>query len=165
MWHAQALESSARYLPSDCPLVSHVITNYQKHHSLALTIIPEDEELCETVKVIRPLNEVKNDNINYHHIVRDHVVPEARCIDSESEKSCYEAVDQSPEIAKLSVDVDPSAKPFKISLSSKSVSPRESKPEKQQTSEAPVTALKPNFGSLQNSKSSSHLKIPTFSTN
>ena len=28
MWHAQALEASARYLPSDCPLVAHVITNY-----------------------------------------------------------------------------------------------------------------------------------------
>jgi len=28
MWHAQALEASARFLPSECPLVAHVITNY-----------------------------------------------------------------------------------------------------------------------------------------
>lgn len=28
MWHAQALEASARFLPSECPLVAHVILNY-----------------------------------------------------------------------------------------------------------------------------------------
>ena len=28
MWHAQALEASTRLLPSECPLVAHVITNY-----------------------------------------------------------------------------------------------------------------------------------------
>ena len=66
MWHAQALEASARFLPSECPLVAHVITNYQKHHSPALTIIPEDDELTEDLRVVRPLNEVKNDNINYY---------------------------------------------------------------------------------------------------
>ena len=73
MWHAQALESSARFLPSECPLVAHVITNYQKHHSPALTSIPEDEELDCDLRVIRPLNEVKNDNINYYQIIKNHV--------------------------------------------------------------------------------------------
>jgi|TARA_B110000285_G_C14962892_1_gene532557 hypothetical protein len=75
MWHAQALEASARFLPSECPLVAHVITNYQKHHSPALTAIPEDEPLDEDLKVIRPLNEVKNDNINYYQIIRNHMEP------------------------------------------------------------------------------------------
>ena len=32
----------------------------------------EDEELEEDLKVIRPLNEVKNDNINYHQIIKNH---------------------------------------------------------------------------------------------
>lgn len=73
MWHAQALEASTRFLPCECPLVSHVITNYMKHHSPALTTIPEDEPLEEDLKIVRPLNEVKNDNINYHQIIRDHV--------------------------------------------------------------------------------------------
>jgi len=73
MWHAQALEASARFLPSECPLVAHVITNYQKHHSPALTIIPEDDELTEDLRVVRPLNEVKNDNINYYQIIRNHL--------------------------------------------------------------------------------------------
>ena len=66
MWHAQALEACSRFLPSECQLVGHVITNYQKHHSPALTTIPEDDVLEEDLKVIRPLNEVKNDNINYY---------------------------------------------------------------------------------------------------
>ena len=78
MWHAQALEASARFLPSECPLVAHVITNYQKHHSPALMTIPEDEELDDDLKVIRPLNEVKNDNVNYYQIIRNHVKPVVR---------------------------------------------------------------------------------------
>ena len=32
----------------------------------------EDEVLEEDLKVIRPLNEVKNDNINYHQIIKNH---------------------------------------------------------------------------------------------
>ena len=69
------MESSSRFLPSECPLVAHVITNYQKHHSPALTTIPEDEILDEDLRVVRPLNEVKNDNINYYQIIRNHLRP------------------------------------------------------------------------------------------
>jgi hypothetical protein len=35
MWHAKSLEMSCMFLPTECPLVSHVITSYQKHHSPA----------------------------------------------------------------------------------------------------------------------------------
>lgn len=76
MWHAQALEASSRFLPSECPLVAHVITNYQKHHSPVLSTIPEDDIVDEPLKVIRPLNEVKNDNINYHQIIKNHIKPD-----------------------------------------------------------------------------------------
>ena len=31
-----------------------------------MTPIPEDEELTEEIKVLRPLNDVKMDQINYH---------------------------------------------------------------------------------------------------
>jgi hypothetical protein len=61
MWHAMALETSGTFLPSECPLVSHIIMSYQKHHSPAMTAIPEDEPLVEELKVVRPLNEIKND--------------------------------------------------------------------------------------------------------
>ena len=53
-----------------------MITNYQKHHSPALATIPEDEILEDNLKVVRPLNEVKNDNINYYQIIRNHVKQE-----------------------------------------------------------------------------------------
>ena len=65
-WHAMALETSGTFLPSECPLVSHIIMSYQKHHSPAMTTIPEDEALIEDLKVVRPLNEIKNDMVNYH---------------------------------------------------------------------------------------------------
>ena len=66
MWHAMALESCGTFLPSECPLVSHMIMSFQKHHSPAMTSIPEEEVLNEDIKVLRPLNEVKMDQINYH---------------------------------------------------------------------------------------------------
>ena len=50
-----------------------MITNYQKHHSPVLTSIPEDEVLEDDLRVVRPLNEVKNDNINYYQIIRNHL--------------------------------------------------------------------------------------------
>ena len=41
MWHAMALETCGTFLPSECPLVSHMIMSFQKHHSPAMTTIPE----------------------------------------------------------------------------------------------------------------------------
>ena len=75
MWHAMALEAAGTFLPSECPLVSHIIVSYQKHHSPALTTIPEDAPLNEDLKVVRPLNEIRNsgsDTINYHQIIRSY---------------------------------------------------------------------------------------------
>ena len=31
-----------------------------------MTVIPEDSTLEEDLKIVRPLNEVKNDKVNYH---------------------------------------------------------------------------------------------------
>lgn len=76
MWHAMALESCGTFLPSECPLVSHMIMSFQKHHSPAMTTIQEDEILNEDIKVLRPLNEVKMDQINYHQIIRNFIKPE-----------------------------------------------------------------------------------------
>lgn len=76
MWHAMALESCGTFLPSECPLVSHMIMSFQKHHSPAMTAIPEDDVLTEDIKVLRPLNEVKMDQINYHQIIRSFIKPD-----------------------------------------------------------------------------------------
>jgi hypothetical protein len=32
-WHGKALEVSCSFLPSECPLVTHILTSYQKHHA------------------------------------------------------------------------------------------------------------------------------------
>jgi len=32
MWHAKALHVACIFLPEDCPLVTHVINSYKKHH-------------------------------------------------------------------------------------------------------------------------------------
>lgn len=31
-WHAKALEISCTFLPSECPLLKHILLSYQKHH-------------------------------------------------------------------------------------------------------------------------------------
>jgi hypothetical protein len=32
-WHAKSLEIACMFLPSDCPLLSHIMLSYQKHHA------------------------------------------------------------------------------------------------------------------------------------
>lgn len=32
-WHAKALDIAISFLPSECPLVTHILTSYQKHHA------------------------------------------------------------------------------------------------------------------------------------
>jgi hypothetical protein len=31
-WHVKALELACSFLPSECPLLNHVLLSYQKHH-------------------------------------------------------------------------------------------------------------------------------------
>jgi hypothetical protein len=49
--------------------------SYQKHHSPVSETIPEDAPLVESLKVVRPLNQIKNDTINYHQIIRCYNMP------------------------------------------------------------------------------------------
>lgn len=35
-WHAKALEIACTFLPSECPLLNHVLLSYQKHHDPSL---------------------------------------------------------------------------------------------------------------------------------
>lgn len=72
-WQAKAVETSCTFLPSDWPLVGHVIASYQKHHSIISQSIPEDQELEEDLMFVHPLNEVKQDSINYHQIIKNHI--------------------------------------------------------------------------------------------
>lgn len=54
-FHGKALEVSCSFLPSECPLVNHILMSYQKHHAPSQQVIHENEEQDEDLKVIRPL--------------------------------------------------------------------------------------------------------------
>ena len=32
-WHTKSLEVACSFLPSDCPLLNHILLSYQKHHA------------------------------------------------------------------------------------------------------------------------------------
>lgn len=53
-WHGKALQLAIKFLPSDAPLVKHIVSSYQKHHSPSFEQIPEDQEIISEVKIIRP---------------------------------------------------------------------------------------------------------------
>lgn len=59
-WHAKALEMACTFLPSECPLLNHVLLSYQKHHDPSLQPIKEDEESKDTLQVIRPLKGIEH---------------------------------------------------------------------------------------------------------
>lgn len=62
-WHGKALELAIKFLPGDAPLVKHIVSSYQKHHSPSYEQIPEDEEVDSNVRVIRP-----SEGITYNKI-------------------------------------------------------------------------------------------------
>ena len=53
--HGKALEVSCSFLPSEWPLVNHILMSYQKHHAPSQQVINESEEYEDDLKVIRPL--------------------------------------------------------------------------------------------------------------
>lgn len=53
-WHGKALEISCGFLPSESPLVTHILSSYQKHHAPVQQAIPEEKEAEIDLRVIRP---------------------------------------------------------------------------------------------------------------
>jgi hypothetical protein len=41
-WHAKSLEIAVSFLPSECPLLNHILLSYQKHHDPTNHPIRED---------------------------------------------------------------------------------------------------------------------------
>ena len=60
LWHTMSLDIACSFLPSDCPLLNHILLSYQKHHAPSQTQIPENSTLDERTKVIRPLTGIDN---------------------------------------------------------------------------------------------------------
>ena len=59
-FHGKALDIAAGFLPSECPLVNHILMSYQKHHAPSQQVIDENEEYQEDLKVIRPLQGIES---------------------------------------------------------------------------------------------------------
>lgn len=67
-WHAKALEMACTFLPSECPLLNHILLSYQKHHDPAKQPIREDEEATDMLSVLRPIRGI--DQSKYQPIIR-----------------------------------------------------------------------------------------------
>jgi sialic acid synthase SpsE len=59
-FHGKALDVAAGFLPSECPLVNHILMSYQKHHAPSQQVIQEGEEYEEDLKIIRPLQGIES---------------------------------------------------------------------------------------------------------
>ena len=69
MWHTMSLEIACSFLPSDCPLFNHILLSYQKHHAPSQSSIPENANLEEKLRVIKPVKGI--DNTKYQPIIRE----------------------------------------------------------------------------------------------
>jgi len=67
-WHAKALEVACTFLPSECPLLNHILLSYQKHHDPTLQPIREDETSEDLLSVLRPLKGIEQSK--YQPIIR-----------------------------------------------------------------------------------------------
>lgn len=43
-WHGKALEVACTFLPSESPLVSHILSSYNKHHAPVKQVINEEKQ-------------------------------------------------------------------------------------------------------------------------
>ena len=55
-WHGKAVELAVNFLPSNAPLVKHIVTSYQKHHSPWNEKIPEDTEVSDDIQLFKAQN-------------------------------------------------------------------------------------------------------------
>ena len=60
LWHTMSLDIACSFLPSDCPLLNHILLSYQKHHAPSQSQIPENETLEEKLRVVKPLTGIDN---------------------------------------------------------------------------------------------------------
>ena len=67
-WHAKALELACSFLPSECPLLNHILISYQKHHSPSHQTIQEEGQNADKLQVIRPLMGIESNK--FQPIVR-----------------------------------------------------------------------------------------------
>ena len=67
-WHAKSLEIACVFLPSEWPLVNHILLSYQKHHAPTQYTIPEDSEYNDNLMIIKAMDGMQSSK--FHPIVR-----------------------------------------------------------------------------------------------
>lgn len=67
-WHAKSLEIACTFLPSDWPLVNHILLSYQKHHSPAQQKISEDAPNEDILEIVKPLAGIETNK--YQPLIR-----------------------------------------------------------------------------------------------
>lgn len=116
-WHGKALELAIKFLPGDAPLVKHIVSSYQKHHSPTYEQIPEDEEINSKVRVIRP-----NDGIVYNKIapvIRDIPKPSVKLAPLDLPQNMYNEKLKLFENEKSTLNISDALKESKIVKGSK----------------------------------------------
>lgn len=63
-WHSKSLEIAVSFLPSECPLVNHILLSYQKHHAPSSNAIPEEKGTTDTLRVIKSLRGIEVSKFN-----------------------------------------------------------------------------------------------------
>ena len=59
-WHTKSLEVACSFLPSDCPLLNHILLSYQKHHAPSQSSIPENVNTSDYLRVVKPVPGIEN---------------------------------------------------------------------------------------------------------
>ena len=67
-WHTKSLEIVCKFLPSDCPLVNHILVSYQKHHAPVKTKIIENQEQNSDLEIVKPIDGIEF--VKYRPIIR-----------------------------------------------------------------------------------------------
>jgi len=64
------------FLPSESPLVSHILMSYEKHHSPSNMVIPENESQDKFIRIVRQSHGI--DSCRLQPIIRHHADGEYR---------------------------------------------------------------------------------------
>ena len=76
-WHGKAVEMAISFLPSESPLVSHILMSYEKHHSPSNMIIPENESQDRHIRIVRQSTGIESCRLQpmiRHHLDGDYRV-------------------------------------------------------------------------------------------
>jgi len=106
-WHGKAVELAISFLPSESPLVSHILMSYEKHHSPSNMAIPEDQQQDVKVRVVRQITGVDSNRLQ--PIIRFHPDGDFRVQYIETEPLDYNIIFGKASLSSLVNPNDPTA--------------------------------------------------------